>query len=172
MSPTWEPTRRQTEQLFADLGLCLYVYQSIELQLKFLLPHLVVPGTEDHAPGEGFKTWRVFLDSKETLGPLIRRLQERMTISQPEVIEKEWRKLVDHRNEVVHHFAGQSFSKLSSPDEYRQAVEFIRVRRLHALPLLEMLQTLSEGFLGELLSPTRGEPATGKTRPNPGAGAG
>ena len=143
----WKPTRRQIQRLFAELGSCLHVYQLIELHLKTLLPHLVVTGTDTTAPGEGSDNWRVWLDSKQTLGLLVRRLHERMTSDPPEPAEKMWRTVVDDRNEVVHHFAEQPFARMSSRNECRQAFEFLRERRLRALPLLNQLQALVDGFV-------------------------
>jgi len=147
VSIAWKPTRRQIQRLFAELGSCLHVYQSIELHLKTLLPHLVVTGTDTTAPGEGSDNWRVWLDSKQTLGLLVRRLHERMTSDPPEPAEKMWRTVVDDRNEVVHHFAEQPFARMSSRNECRQAFEFLRERRLRALPLLDQLQGMLEGLV-------------------------
>ena len=147
VSIAWKPTRRQIERLFAELGLCLHVYQSIELRLKVLLPHLVVTGTDTTAPGEGSDNWRVWLDSKQTLGLLVRRLHERATHDQPELVAEMWRTVVDDRNQVVHHFAEQPFARMSSRNECRQAFEFLRERRLRALPLLDQLQAVADGFV-------------------------
>ncbi len=147
ISLAWKPTRRQEARLFAQLGLCLHVYQLMELRLKTLLPHFVVPGTDTTAPGEGFENWRAFLDSKQTLGLLVRRLHERTTHDQPELVEEMWRTVVDDRNEVVHHFAEQPFARMSSRNECRQAFEFLRERRLRALPLLDQLQGMLEGLV-------------------------
>lgn len=146
-NPQSEITPRQFELVHADLGLCLHLYQSIELSLKAILPHLVVPGTDTHAPGEGFENWRVFLNSKETLGPLIRRLAERTEYNHPETLEREWRKLVDHRHEIVHHFIAQPFGRLATDAHYREAREFLRIRRLHALPMYETLQEILKLFI-------------------------
>ncbi len=120
----WEPTARERELLFAELGLCLYLYQSIELRLKLLLPHLVIPGADNTAKGEGFKNWRVLLDSKETLGPLVKLLAERTATDKTVLLESTLRRLVDERNEVVHHFASQPFSRVSTPEEYAEACKF------------------------------------------------
>lgn len=142
----WEPTDRERELLFAELGLCVHLYQSIELRLKFLLPHLVVPGTDSHAPGEGFENWRILLDSKKTLGLLVQLLAERVSSDKTSALEETWRRLVEQRNDVVHHFASQPFIRLESEAEYREAVSFLKTRREFALPMFEMLQESSTAF--------------------------
>jgi hypothetical protein len=151
-APSWEPTARQRELLFLELGMCLYVFQSIEGILKALLPHFTVPGTDEHAPGEGFENWRIFLDSKETLGPMMRRFLERTSSPQSELLEQEWRRIVSNRNDVVHHFVEQRFARLDSEEQYAIACEFLRSRRLHALPMFEMLQDMLKHFTEELQS--------------------
>jgi hypothetical protein len=138
----WKPDPDLHKSLCAELGLCVYVYQSIEASLKTLLPHFVVTGTDTHAPGEGFENWRVFLDSKLTLGPMMERLKERSSFGGSEEADRELRRLVDYRNEVVHHFVGQPFSRLSSEDDYKAAFEFLKIRRLAALPMFNLLQEL------------------------------
>ncbi len=113
---TWKPDPELHKSLFAELGVCVYLYQSIEASLKALLPHLVVTGTNTHAPGEGFENWRVFIDSKLTLGPMMERLKERSSFGESSEADRELRRLVEYRNEVVHHFVGQKFSRLASEE--------------------------------------------------------
>lgn len=148
----WEPSPDQRTKLFYALGLCLFVYQSIELRLKFLLPHLVVPGTDTHAPGEGFANWKVFLDSKKTLGPLIQHLKERVASKEKESLERTWTELVEQRNDVIHHFASKPFARLSSQEEFDEAMQFLQQRHQFAAPILSMLQQFSESFLAALQS--------------------
>jgi hypothetical protein len=150
MSDNWKPTQEQLDHLFAELGRCLYLYQSIELSLKAILPYLLEPGASTHAPNEGFSNRRVYLDSKETLGPLIQRLKERISTDQREFFEEEMSLVVTHRNEVIHHFASQPFSRIKSENEFNQALSFLHSRRMHASPTLEMLNLLSGTFLNLL----------------------
>ena len=146
MTETWKPTSEQSDRLFAELGRCLYIYQSIEIRLKFLLPHMVVPGTETHAKNEGMANWRVFLDSKETMGPLMQRLKDRINTEQRDLLDATWTQIVMHRNEVVHHFASQPFACLATEVELQEAIEYLHKRRVLATPMFEMLQQLSLAF--------------------------
>ena len=152
MTEPWEPSSEQSDGLFAELGRCLYIYQSIELMLKFLLPHLVVPGTDTHAKCEGFANWRVFLDSKETLGPLMQRFKDRIVTEQRKQLDATWTQMVTHRNEVVHHFASQPFAKICSEAELTEAMQFLHHRRMLAAPMLEMLQQFNTAFMEVITS--------------------
>jgi hypothetical protein len=149
----WKPSEHQHELLFAELGRCVLLYQSIELQLKFVLPHLVVPGIDATAPGEGFENWRVLLDSKKTLGLLVQTLAERVSSNDKSALEMALRRLVDERNEIVHHFASKSFVRLQSEAEYREAFAFLRARRQSAIPMFQMLQEFSKLFVDALQEP-------------------
>jgi len=153
MSAPWEPSPKQLNRLFEELGRCLFIYQSIEIRLKLMLPHMVVPGTDTHAKGEGFTNWRIYLDSKETMGPLMQRLKERMGVERQEEVDAVWTQIVNHRNEVVHHFASQAFARISSEAELTEAMIFLQNRKMLAVPMLEMLQQISTAFLAELQSP-------------------
>ena len=159
MTETWRPTPGQLDSLFTELGRCLYLYQSIEQRLKFLLPHLVVPGTETHAKGEGFANWRVFIDSKETMGPLMQRLKDRVTSDQRDLLDETWTQIVTHRNEVVHHFVSQPFARLATEVELQEAMRYLYQRRVVAIPMLEMLQQLCMSF-AEALIPEESENGT------------
>jgi hypothetical protein len=144
------PSEEEWTLLFAELGLCIHLYQRIEVLLKVLLPHLIVPGTDAHAPGEGFQNWRVLLDSKKTLGELVRIFGQRVESDNPQSFEDAWRRLVRERNEVVHHFVEQSFSRLETKAQYRSAVSFLKVRREAALPVFEMLEEFGRAFISSV----------------------
>lgn len=124
----------------------MYVYQAIEVRLKYLLPHLVAPGEDTPAEGEGFANWRVFLDSKSTLGPLIQRLKERIETTEPELVESAWGQIVQYRNEIMHHFVEQPFARMQTDEEFTKAMKFLQVRRRAALPLLNALQDILFAF--------------------------
>jgi hypothetical protein len=139
--------------LFLELGKALYVFQSIEVRLKYLLPHLNVPGTEGPPKGEGWGGRRKYLDSKEMLGNLVRILQERMQLEDPDFFEQEWRDVIQGRNDVVHNFLLQPFAGCNGQEEHERAIEYVRTRRLKALPLLHMLDCLLRGFVAVLQLP-------------------
>jgi hypothetical protein len=148
MSSRWESTSDERKALFAELGLCLYLYQKIEVHLKLLLPHMVHPKATTR--GETSNNWRELLDSKQTLGPLIRLLVERVEAGNQAVLEQSWRTLVEERNEVVHHFAEQPFAKCDTEASYQEALAFLRLRRQHAMAMLEPLQQLAAGLSNAL----------------------
>lgn len=152
-----------TEPLFLELGKALYVFQAIEARLKLVLPHLIVPGSDVSVLGEGWSNWRKYIDSKEMLGNLVKVFQQRMQIDDPHLIEEEWRSVVQGRNDVVHNFILQPFAKCATPEEQRLSIEYLRERRMRALPLLQMLDFLLHGLMAVAKLPPdfEGEVAVG-----------
>src|SRR5687767_4770698 len=71
----------EVRRVMESIGRCLTVYQKIELQLKYLLPHGV--GTNE-TTGDTFAQWRSLLDSKMTFGPLAARLSACVNSTDPE----------------------------------------------------------------------------------------
>ena len=117
-----------------------------------------VQQTSGHRPdappdGEGWGGRQKYLESREMLGNLIKLLQQRITVDKPELLEQTWREIVQGRNDVVHNFVLQPFAGCGSRDDYDRSLEFIRQRRLRALPLLEMLDCLLRGWVAALQSP-------------------
>jgi hypothetical protein len=129
------------DPVFLELGRALYVFQAIEARLKTLLPYFVVPGTGEPAKGEGWDGRRKYLDSKEMLGTLVKLLNERISTDIPQVFEDQLREVVQGRNDVVHNFVNQPFARCKTGEDLERSLEYIRVRRLRALPLLQMLDT-------------------------------
>ena len=150
MTSSWEPTQEQNNQIFAELGRCLFVFQSIEARLKMILPHLVAPGQEDSLASVDFSNWRIYLDSKTTLGPLVQKLKGHISTDHPELIDEAWSQLVKHRNEVMHHFVEQPFARMDTELKFEEALAFLRNRRASAIHLLCMLQDLCVVILQEL----------------------
>lgn len=142
-----------SEPLFLELGRALYVFQAIEARLKCLLPHLNVPGTDEPALGEGWDGRRKYLESKEMLGNLTKLFQQRMQVDRPDLIERVWREVVQGRNDVVHNFILQPFARCVTAEECRTSIEYVRTRRLRALPLLQMLDAMLRGFVAALQLP-------------------
>lgn len=142
MGTDWAATSEQKEQLFAELGRCLYVFQAIESRLKLLLPHMVPPGQEGSLTSQDFSNWRFYLDSKATLGPLIQKLKEHTESENPELLDQAWRQLVQHRNEIVHHYLEQPFSRIDTESKLEEAMAFLKRRRAAAVPMLMMLQEM------------------------------
>lgn len=147
MPDKWSPTSEQVNRLLAELGRCLFIYQSIEAGLKRLLPHLIAPGEDAPATNEGIANWRVFLDSKETMGPLMQRFKDRVTTTQRDLLDSAWAKIVTHRNEVVHHFVEQPFSRFATEEEFLEAMRYLHERCTLAIPLLEIVQGALRAFV-------------------------
>lgn len=143
----------KTETLFLELGKALYVFQAIEARLKMVLPHLVVRGRDEPPEDEGWNGRRKYLDSKEMLGTLIKLFQQRLSVDQPARIEAEWREVIQGRNDVVHNFVLQPFASCTTAEDLKKSLEYVRIRRLRALPLLQMLDFLAQGFLAVLQLP-------------------
>lgn len=152
MSEQWEPTPEQHELLFAELGRCVYVFQAIEARLKIMLPHLIPPGQENSIASEDFSNWRLYLDSKTTLGPLIQKLKEHVESSHPELLDQAWTQIVKYRNEVMHHYVEQPFSRMDTEAKYNEALQYLRHRRTTAIPLLLILQDMCIIYMHELSS--------------------
>lgn len=131
-----------------SIGRCLTVYQKIELQLKYLLPHVVEPyETTD----DTFAQWRSLLDSKTTFGPLAARLNECVRSTDPEAFDRYVSDLVVHRNELVHHFYQLSFGRLSSIEQCHAALAHLDGRLEFALPLYHGLKGMLEQFVDALV---------------------
>lgn len=143
----WEASPAEVEAVVAELGRCLYLYQAMEHHLKLVLPFLA--GSDDQVPPkpELAGNWRALLESKKTMGALVQLLTERTTSGDKEGWEMAWRRLVEQRNQVVHHFGTQPFGRLSSPQDYQQALSFLQERRQAAIPFFEVLQAISEAVV-------------------------
>jgi hypothetical protein len=151
--PTNCPQAVDSRALFEELGLALYTFQSIEVRIKFLLPHLNVPLTDAPPPDEGWAGRQKYLESKEMLGKLVRLFQERLTTEDPVEMERAFREVVQGRNDVVHAFVAQPFAGGNTDEELRQSIDYVRVRRLRAVPLLQILDAMSRGFTASLTLP-------------------
>ena len=132
-----------------SIGRCLTVYQKIELQLKYLLPHVVGPNQE---ADDTFAQWRSLLESKTTLGPLMARLSECAQSPDPEGFSRYISDLIAHRNELVHHFYQLPFGRLNNLDQCKAALTHLDGRLQFALPLYLGLGELMEQFVDALVN--------------------
>ena len=130
------------------IGQSLVMYQRIELYLKYLLPHVV---TDDEPPTDTMAQWRSLLDSKTTLGPLIARLRESVRTTDPRGLDHYLGELVEHRNELIHHFCRLPVGRLRNVEECNAALAHLDTRLQFALPLFEMLHAGVEQFYDQLL---------------------
>jgi len=141
-----------TEQVFAELGRCLIAYQSIEQILKFLLPHISRDDAEAQAKASANVNWRELLDSKETLGGLMKLLSQRTNSNDPAAFNAMLKTLVAQRNEIIHHFVSQPFVRLETDEQFREAMQFLQSRRSVAALFLQPLQNLALEFTSQLVA--------------------
>jgi hypothetical protein len=139
---------REIRRVMESIGRCLTVYQHIELQLKFLLPHIVGP---NETTGDTFEKWKSLLDSKTTLGPLVARLSESVQSSDPEGFGRYVSELVAHRNELIHHFCQLPFGRMTSLEQCDAALAHLSGRLEFALPLYQALKEMLEQFSDALV---------------------
>lgn len=140
---TTVPEAEQLKRILSQIGRCVLLYQRIELQLKILLPHMHVVGTVQSE--DTFANWRSLLDGKHTLGALRTRLLKCVEVDDQAGFSDYLETIVDDRNQIVHHFVEQSFGKLDSLEERREAMDFLQKKQKYALGLHTALeQTLSE----------------------------
>ncbi len=144
-SSVFDPERVQ--RLLEGVGRCLWVYQRIEILLKVLLPHLLTPGEEDPDPWK-LPHWRSRIDSRHTLGQLIKDFASKQSSEDSEGIERYFRTLVDQRNDLVHHFFTESPGHFKTAQDLDDAIAKIRNKIEIAKPLLEGLEAMTLGFVG------------------------
>jgi hypothetical protein len=147
MTDTRKPTPDQLQQLFAELGRCLYLYQSIEHGLKLVLPHMLPSEEALQATDDNLMNWRSLLDSKKTLGLLVQLLKERIESDNKHRFEDDLRQLVEYRNEIVHLFLAQPFGNLRTESQFAEAMQYLKTRRQFAIPMFRMVQQLSVTFV-------------------------
>lgn len=143
-------------EVFEELGRLLLEYQRLEHLLKLLLPHMGGPIAD-------IADWRQLLDSKETLGGLTTLFQERVSSTDPAAFERDLRRLVEERNEVVHRFCAQPFGRLQSPEACEEAAKYLQSRVHTVRWLAAPLQFVAERVAHRLGEHLRAQP-TGSGR--------
>ena len=141
-------------KLMQGLGLCLFCYQQIEGQLKFLLPHMRKPGMRSKSSAP--LNWRELIDSRVTLGPLVEELKKKTDADSPDGFKTYLQALVDQRNDLVHHLLTDPARTLHSPDQLEAAISRVREYMNFASPLLSALQHSAARFAEALDSPPEG----------------
>jgi hypothetical protein len=130
------------------IGICLLMYQRIEVSLKYLLPHVVTP---KKAPTDTFAQWRSLLDSKTTLGPLVKRLREAARSADPKGLGHYLDELVKQRNDFIHHFARLPFARLGTLEDCDAALAHLSARVRFASPIHDALEEMIGQFRDQLL---------------------
>ena len=140
MTDTSPPSHDQLNQFFAELGRCLYLYQQIEYSLKIVLPHMAPAAIATEGAKDELLNWNDLLDSKTTLGQLVKLLRERIESDNKVLLEESWRQLVEHRNELVHLVLAQPFGHLRNQQEVAEAMQFLKGRLQFAVAMLEIVK--------------------------------
>jgi hypothetical protein len=139
--------------LMLELGKATYTFQAIEIRIKLLLPFLLDPGGDGISIKDDSGNWRIYLDSKEMLGNLVKLFNARIKCDPPDFFETRFRTVVQCRNDVIHHFALQEFSSCATEEDQNRAISYIKERRAAALPLLKFLDAATQSLLAAFEAP-------------------
>ena len=137
------------DKVMRGVGICVFQYQQIESYLKFLLPHIRQPGS-DPRPATGDFNWRALIDSKATLGSLVKSLAEKSAADDPERFASLLNELVAERNYLVHHLLCDPERPLRSNEDAEHAIEVLRRYARSAAAVAHVLRTAA----GQFASPT------------------
>ncbi len=148
MTDSTEINPERVTKLMEGIGRCIYIYQRIEVLLKLLLPHIVDP--KNNAELQSSYNWRIFLDSKQTLGPLVNKLTDKMEGDNPIVFETYMAKLVEQRNELVHHFFCTPSKCTNTNIDVENKINSIRSRIKYAIPFMHALEEIAQLFVSDL----------------------
>jgi hypothetical protein len=109
-------------EMHRRIGRNLLRFQQIEHDLKFLMPYI---HPRAHADGlEGFTKLKGEITNK-TLGDLIARFIESCKLDPPELFDAELQKLLQSRNDLVHHFMRLPEFDWMSPGAVNVAIEYL-----------------------------------------------
>lgn len=95
---------------------------------------------------QSMQGWRVLLDSKETLGSLMRRYVDNVNSEDPSAFASYLEQLVSQRNELVHHFFSLPIGKIETDAELELAIEHIRGLLKFASPFAKALREIVVQF--------------------------
>jgi hypothetical protein len=135
-------------KLMEGMGQCIAIYQRIETLLKLLLPHIADPALDTDV--QPMPHWRSLLDSKQTLGPLVKQFSERMNSDNPQGFSDYLEKLVDQRNELIHHFFNTPIGQARTDTEIEHAIVHLGSLRNFAKPFLRALEDATKQFVAAL----------------------
>lgn len=110
------------DEMHRRIGRNLLRFQQIEHDLKFLMPYI---HPRAHVDGlDGFSKLKSEITNK-TLGDLIVRFVESCKLDPPELFDAELKKLLQSRNELVHHFTRLPEFDWMSPGTVNVAIEYL-----------------------------------------------
>jgi hypothetical protein len=131
-------------KLMQGVGMCVVIYQRIETHLKLLLPQM--PETGKTLKLKDPLDWRTLLDSKTTLGPLVKSFQDQVESDDMEGFSKYINALVEQRNDLIHTFFTSGLGKASSADDLEQAIVHVRHLLHSATPLMHAMEDAMRQF--------------------------
>jgi hypothetical protein len=128
------------------------MYQEIEAYLKLLLPHM--RRATQSAPSSQPLNWRELIDSKVTLGALVKQFSEKADAMDPDGFSRYLDLLVQQRNDLVHHLLVDSERPLTSDGEVESRTEMVRQLVRNAAPFRNALRLATGAFKTALDDPT------------------
>jgi len=138
-------------ELQRKLGRNLLRFQVIEFQLKIMMPY-IHPDARANGIGS-FKAMREELRGKP-LGVVIERFRESVETDQPELLAAELSRVLDARNQLVHHFFQLPGVDLMTPDGVRAAIRYLDEQFHSTQSLYELVRSqFAAVLLGILSSP-------------------
>lgn len=136
-------------ELQRKLGRNLLRFQVIEFQLKIMMPY-IHPDARANGIGS-FKAMREELRGKP-LGVVIEKFRESVETDQPELLAAELSRVLDARNQLVHHFFQLPGVELMTPDGVRAAIRYLDEQFHSTQSLYEMVRSQSAAVLLGILS--------------------
>lgn len=152
---------RLVREVASSIGLCLLLYQDIEIVLKTLVPHMVRPEHKHRPLGKSSTAVDLFA-SKETLGPLFETFKKHLEVDQAENFNAYLSSVADHRNELVHGFRLRSEGWLRTEQECRIALALLDERHRFA----SHLQAIVNAHLQALVAIWDAQPEDAATDPS------
>jgi hypothetical protein len=136
-------------ELQRKLGRNVLQFQAIEFELKVVMPYI-----HPAAHAEGLPGFKAMLDdlSDKPLGVIIEKYKESVETDQPDLLAQELKRVLDARNELIHHFFYLPSVDLRTLDGIREAIRYLdeqfqslegTYRVIHSMSAAVMLRVLS-----------------------------
>lgn len=136
------------------LGRNILLFQRIESALKFMLPFMHPKGSADG--DDAFVRFRDETKSK-TLGKLVRNLQESMR-ADTDAVAQYLERMVQQRNQLVHHFHEMPGVSLLTVDGCRAAIQILEEQLREAQPLEDLVHVLGVSLGASLAAKFEDDP--------------
>lgn len=134
------------QQALMKIGYNVLEFQRIEHCLKIVAPYLVTqPDRNTDRPALIVKQ---LLADRKTLGPLVQRLKDANQIEDKAAFEKYVNEVLDHRNNLVHHFLMRDDALLDTEDKCRSVIAYLDQQRQFIQPMA----TLAKDYVAEFIS--------------------